>query len=132
MNKIIDTNVISGSKSTFVIDLVKSTEGNLFIELHQSINKTKEKVALSKINPEVLSSIIAQLQEYHAIINIAQPIKHLHVDHSKSQKIIDYYFKSVNIGDIALLLNLKEKVIEQVLKSNGIVIYQKKIPKRRF
>ena len=109
MPKIIDTQQITSEKSTFLIDIVKSDHGKLYVELGQSINATKEKLMVAKINPEVLTDIIASLQYCHSIINVTTTLDKNHIDNAKDIKIRDYYFKNVPIKEIAKLLNVKEK-----------------------
>lgn len=50
MQNPIDTRQINGSKSTFIVDLMKVDTGKLFVQVHQSINSTTEKLPSIKIS----------------------------------------------------------------------------------
>jgi len=92
MNTLLDTQQITSDKSTFLVDIVKSNSGKLYVQLSQSINATSDKLDVAKLNPEVLTDIIAALQYCHSIINVASKIEHHHIDDKKDLHPTFRYF----------------------------------------
>jgi len=48
MNTLLDTQQITSDKSTFLVDIVKSNSGKLYVQLSQSINATSDKLDVAK------------------------------------------------------------------------------------
>jgi len=66
MKTILETTQLEFDKSDFLIDLVEHENGQLYIEIVQTILNTNKKAESIKINPSVLSDIIKVLQNYQA------------------------------------------------------------------
>ena len=82
MKTILETTQLEFDKSDFLIDLVEHENGQLYIEIVQTILNTNKKAESIKINPSVLSDIIKVLQNYQAKLPnsrypLLQEISHL-------------------------------------------------------
>lgn len=141
MEEILKTTLLEYEKSAFVIDLVKHNSGNQYIRILQTIHdeESDHKRAI-KINPSLVSDIIAVLNSYCKVIpgiknnlqpNVNETTKNLHsmiLSESQKSAIKSRYLKGVSISDLTTQFDCKQELIEQILNNNGIAIVDNKLP----
>lgn len=132
MKTILETVQLEFHKSDFLIDLVKHSDGLLYIEIVQTIMDSKHGNSSIKINPTVLSDIIKVLQDYQAKIPRKSGLKDKYITDSEQQEIQKRYLKGVPIKDMAMQFDQNTELIEMVLRNKGIEIVENKIPKTKF
>jgi hypothetical protein len=65
MKDILETVPLEFDRSAFLIDLVKHSNGSLYIEITQTIYNDNKDGQTIKINPSVLTEIIKVLKDYN-------------------------------------------------------------------
>lgn len=131
MKEIIKTSLLEFEKSTFLIDLVKHSNGQLYITIQQSIHLNDNPTIQQeiKINPSVLDEIIEVLKNYLNEIPKQQSKSHPHLSSEIKQAIQDRYLKGISINDLALQFDIKPQLIQQILENRGIEIVANTPPK---
>jgi len=132
MKTILETTQLEFDKSDFLIDLVKHDNGQLYIEIVQTIFNTNEKAESIKINPSVLSDIIKVLQNYHAKLPKESKLEIKHITEINQEKIQQNYLKGVPIKDLAMQFDQESELIEMILRNKGIEIVENTLPKPKF
>lgn len=132
MKRILETTQLEFDKSDFLIDLVEHDNGQLYVEIVQTILNTNKKAETIKINPSVLSDIIKVLQNYQAKLPKESKSEIKHITEIDQEKIQQYYLKGVSIKDLAMLFDQKAELIEMILRNKGIEIVENKLPKSKF
>ena len=132
MKTILETAQLEFDKSDFLIDLVEHDNGQLYVEIVQTILNTNEKAETIKINPSVLSDIIKVLQNYQAKLPKESKLEIKHITEIDQEKIQKNYLKGVSIKDLAMQSDQKPELIEMILRNKGIEIVENKLPKPEF
>ena len=109
MKTILETTQLEFDKSDFLIDLVEHENGQLYIEIVQTILNTNKKAESIKINPSVLSDIIKVLQNYQAKLPKEWKLELKHITENDQEKIQSSYLKGVSIKDL----------VNKVVKASG-------------
>jgi len=132
MKTILETTQLEFDKSDFLIDLVEHDNGQLYVEIVQTILNTNEKAEKIKINPSVLSDIIKVLQNYQAKLPKESKLEIKHITEIDQEKIQQNYLKGVSIKDLAMQSDQKPELIEMILRNKGIEIVENTLPKPKF
>lgn len=132
MKTILETTQLEFDKSAFLIDLVKHDNGQLYIEIVQTILNTNEKTESIKINPSVLSDIIKVLQNYQGKLPKESKLELKHITEIDQEKIQRNYLKGVPIKDLAMQFDQEIELIEMILRNRGIEIVENTLPKPKF
>ena len=132
MKTILETTQLEFDKSDFLIDLVEHENGQLYIEIVQTILNTNKKAESIKINPSVLSDIIKVLQNYQAKLPKESKLEIKHITEIDQEKIQSSYLKGVTIKDLAMRFEQTSELIEMVLRNKGIEIVENALPKPKF
>lgn len=132
MKTILETTQLEFDKSDFLIDLVEHENGQLYIEIVQTILNTSKKAESIKINPSVLSDIIKVLQNYQIKLPKESKLKIKHITEIDQEKIQSSYLKGVTIMDLAMRFEQTFELIEMVLRNKGIEIVENTLPKPKF
>lgn len=132
MEEIIETKQLEFDKSTFLLDLVKHNNWNLYVEIIQIINDSETIQSSIKINPSVLSDIIQALQDYQNKTTKRRNIESNYLTEDENKKIIDRYLKGVSIKDLSLQFEKSEDLIEMILRNKEIKIVSNELPKKRY
>lgn len=132
MEETLDTVLLEYDKSTFIIDLVKHSNGKLYIAVEQIVHGLNHENYSQKIkiNPSILDDII------EALLNLKKKLpKNKAVSSSKryfsserKEEVKKRYFKGVSIKDLALQFDCSKNIIEQILTNSGIEIVNNEIP----
>ena len=133
MAEILKTTLLEYDKSTFIIDLIKHVNGQLYIEVEQIIhfaNHTNQAQKI-KINPSILDDIIATLRSFEKVIPKRTKSAKNYFSNDRKEEVKRRYFKGISIKDLALQFDCSEKIIEQILSNDGIEIVSNEIPKQR-
>lgn len=76
MKNIIKTTLLEFAKSAFLIDLVKHSSGNMYIEITQTIDhEANANQRTIKLNPSVVSDLIRVLENYLEKFPTQNPFK---------------------------------------------------------
>tara|TARA_R110002049_G_scaffold307940_1_gene510295 strand:- start:1764 stop:2198 length:435 start_codon:yes stop_codon:yes gene_type:complete len=132
MKTILETTQLEFDKSDFLIDLVEHDNGQLYVEIVQTILNTNKKAETIKINPSVLSDIIKVLQNYQAKLPKESNFQIKHITEIDQNKIQDRYLKGVTIKDLAMQFDQTSELIEMVLRNKGLEIVENEMPKPTF
>lgn len=132
MKTILETTQLEFDKSDFLIDLVKHDNGQLYVEILQTILNSNKKTESIKINPSVLSDIIKVLQNYHAKLPSESKPELKNITEIDQEKIQQGYLKGVLIKDLAMRFDQSSELIEMVLRNKGIEIVENTLPKSKF
>lgn len=132
MKTILETTQLEFDKSDFLIDLVEHENGQLYIEIVQTILNTNKKAESIKINPSVLSDIIKVLQNYQAKLPKEWKLELKHITENDQEKIQSSYLKGVSIKDLVMRFEQTSELIEMVLRNKGIEIVENTLPKPKF
>lgn len=132
MNQILETTQLEFDKSNFLIDLVKHENGQLYVEIIQSINDSNIKHESIKINPTVLSDIIKVLQEYQMRLSSESKPQKKYISERDQEKIVKYHLKGLPIKDLCMIFSMSKDKIEMVLRNKQIAIVDNTLPKYRF
>ncbi len=144
MKEIIKSSLLEYEKSAFVIDLVKHTNGKLYLEINQTISD--EQVTANrtiKLNPSIIADIIAVLTSYHALISSSQTIvqgkgqksykvQSKSLSESEKSEIRRRYLKGVSIPDLSMQFDCAAALIEQILRNAEISIIDNKPPSPKY
>lgn len=132
MKTILETSQLEFDKSDFLIDLVEHDNGQLYVEIVQTILNTDKKAETIKINPSILSDIIKVLQNYQAKLPKESKLEIKHITENDQEKIQHNYLKGVSIKDLAMQSDQKPELIEMILRNKGIEIVENTLPKPKF
>ena len=132
MKTILETTQLEFDKSDFLIDLVEHENGQLYIEIVQTILYSNQKAESIKINPSVLTDIIKVLQNYHAKLPEESKLVIKHITETDQKKIQERYLKDVSIKDLAMQFDQSFELIKMVLRNKGIEIVENRLPKSTF
>ena len=132
MKTIIETTQLEFDKSDFLIDLVEHDNGQLYVEIVQTILNTNKKAETIKINPSVLSDLIKVLQNYQAKLSKESKLEIKHITEIDQNKIQDRYLKGVTINDLAMQFDQTSELIEMILRNKGLEIVENELPKPTF
>ncbi len=132
MKTILETTQLEFDKSDFLIDLVEYDNGQLYIEIVQTILNSNQKAESIKINPSVLTDIIKVLQNYQAKLPKESKLEIKHLTEIDQQKIQERYLKGVSIKDLTMQFDQTYELIEMVLRNKGIVIVDNEFHKPKF
>jgi len=133
MDEKLQTTLLEYDKSTFLLDLIKHSNGILYVAIQQTIHLDKDKSEIHKIkiNPTILPDIIEVLSQYKEKLPIDKLSASNYFSIERIQEIIKRYLKGgVKIKDLALQFDCSEEIIEQILRNKGIEIVSNEIPKR--
>ncbi len=132
MKTILETTQLEFDKSAFLIDLIKHDNGQLYIEIVQTILNTNEKAESIKINPSVLFDIIKVLQNYHRKLPKESKLELKQITDIDQEKIQYNYLRGVPIKDLAMQFDQESELIEMILRNRGIEIVECTLPKPKF
>lgn len=127
MEEIIKSTLLEFDKSTFLIDLTRHSSGDKFINIQQTIIGREGKQQI-KINPSILSDIIAVLSIYKKEFDQKLKGKNYFSEETQ-QSISNIYLKGISTKDLALQFDCSKQIIEQILFNKGIEIVDHKMPK---
>ena len=133
VKEIIKTTLLEYEKSTFLIDLVRHTTGQLYIEVKQTItvDEARPETQRIRINPSVLDDLIETLTYYKKDLPRVALSNAGYYTEEKKAEIKRRYLKGLSIGDIALQFDCSNAVVEQILRNSGIEIVSNKMPGKR-
>lgn len=132
MKTILETTQLEFDKSDFLIDLVEHNNGQLYVEIVQTILNSNKKAESIKINSSILSDIIKVLQNYQAKLPKESILEIKHITEIDQKKIQERYFKGVSIKDLAMQFDQTSELIEMILRNKGIEIVEKGLYKPKF
>ena len=132
MKTILETTQLEFDKSDFLIDLVEHDNGQLYVEIVQTILNSNQKAESIKINPSVLTDIIKVLQNYHAKLPTESKLEIKHITEIDQKKIQERYLRGVSIKDLAMQFEQTYELIEMILRNKGIEIVKNTLPKPKF
>jgi hypothetical protein len=133
MEDIIQTIQLEFERSTFLLDVVKHTNGKLFVQIIQTIQskkKNNERQTI-KLSPEVLPKIIETLKSYQTLINQKETQTNRKTPFEFTNQIVSRYLKGISIKDLMIQFDYKEEVIKQILRNNEIEIVEEMKTKKR-
>ncbi len=131
MQETLKTTLLEFEKSAYLIDLIKTGDDLLYIQIVQTIFKDKSYKQTIRINPNVLSEIISILEEYKDHIPKKQIKGFRFLPDPQKDKIQERYLKGVSIKDLAMQLDLTEDDIESVLSNRNLPIVPNELPMQR-
>lgn len=139
MEEIIKTTLLEYEKSAFLVDLVKHSNGKLYVMINQTIQEEEMlNKRTVKFNPSIITDIISVLSSYQFFITSKQIIKKSvrlnsrYLTEPKKAAIQTRYLKGISIEDLAMQFDCKPGLIEEVLYNNGIEIVNNKLPKSKY
>ena len=133
MDEKLQTTLLEYDKSTFLLDLVKHSNGILYVSVLQTIHLDKDKSEIHKIkiNPTILPDIIEVLNQYKEKLPIDKIPTNNYFSTERIQEIIRRYLKGgVKLRHLAMQFGCSETIIEQILRNKGIEIMSNELPKR--
>ncbi|HAI74820.1 MAG TPA: hypothetical protein DCM08_01115 [Microscillaceae bacterium] len=123
MQHTLHTTHLEYDKSSFIVDLIAFEEDKLYVQISQQIFGTNQQQRL-KINPTVLTDLIAVLQQYQqqiaASTQTPQETSPHHFSDKDQATILKRYMKGIPTEEIALHFNCETAQIEQILHNKGI------------
>ena len=122
MEEKLQTTLLEYDKSTFLLDLVKHSNGILYVSVLQTIHLDKDKSEIHKIkiNPTILPDIIEVLNQYKEKLPINKITVRNYFSTERIQEIIKRYLKGgVKIKHLALQFDCSEEIIEQILQQGN-------------
>jgi len=122
MKTILETTQLEFDKSDYLIDLIEHDNGQLYVEIVQTILNSNKKAESIKINSSVLSDIIKVLQNYQAKFPENSKLEIKHLTEVDQKKIQERYLKGVPIKDLAMQFDQTSELIEMILRNKGIEI----------
>ena len=128
MEETLKTTLLEFNKGAYLIDLIKTGDDLLYIQIVQTIFKDKSYKQTIRINPNVLSEIISVLEEYKDHIPKKQLKDFRFLPDPQKDKIQERYLKGVSIKDLAMQLDLTEDDIESVLRNRNLPIVPNELP----
>ncbi len=132
MDETLESRMLEFEKSSFIIDLMKSTSRKVYISIEQVVRLPGDKPATSKINlnASVIDDIIEVLQNYSSIIEDKKSLANKrYFSKEKKEQIEKRYLKGVSSKDLALQFACSEGIIEQILRNRGIELVSNEVPK---
>lgn len=132
MKTILETTQLEFDKSDFLIDLIEHDNGQLYVEIVQTILYSNKKADSIKINSSVLSDIIKVLQNYYAKLPENSKLDIKHITELDQKKIQERYLKGVSIKDLAMQFDQTSELIEMILRNKGIEIVGNRFSKPKF
>lgn len=134
MDSILKTVLLEHEKSSFLNDLVKYQDKNLYVRITQTIQIGKQDYLKQeiKINPGLLTEIMEVLSGYQNEIPQFQVNKKDGLTEENIRAIQTRYLKGIEIKDLAIQFNCKEELIKQVLNNRGIKIVSNKPEKKPY
>ncbi len=132
MKTILNTEQLEFGNSDYLIDLVTNDDGEIYVEIIQTLLDSNEVTESIKINSSVLSDIIRVLQNYHAKLPEITKSDSKHITETEQDKIKDIYLKGVPVRDIAMQFGQTPELIEMILRNKGFEIVENKLPKPTF
>ena len=132
MKKILETTQLEFDKSGFLIDLIEHDNGQLYVEIVQTILNSNKKAESIKINSSVMSDIIKVLQNYQAKFPQESIFEIKHITEIDQKKIQERYLKGISIKDLAMQFDQTSELIEMVLRNKGIEIVENESYKIKF
>ena len=131
MQEIIKTTLLEYDKSTFLVDLVKHDNGQLFITIEQTVHVGSDKdiSQVIKINPAIVQDLIEVLSIYQTSLPKVSKQDKTYFTGEKQQEIVKRYLKGVALKDIALQFDMNESIITQILENNSIKIVSNEMTK---
>lgn len=128
MKEALTTNQFEYEKCSFLIDLVRHQTESLYIEITQNIDNRKIENRIIRLNPSVVSDLIRLLKMYMKEIPGPYMESRSYLSDAIQKKIQDRYLRGVPINEIAMQVDLSEKLVEMILRNRGIQIVSFKIP----
>jgi hypothetical protein len=141
MEEILKTTLLEYEKSTFLIDLVRHSNGKPYIQILQTIEgEVTHYERAIKINPAILSDIIEALNAYYKVIAVPKQVQNNTTAKSSSKYLTETqkidiqnrYLKGISIKDLTIQFDCKAILIEQILHNQGIVVIQPPLKRRRY
>ena len=131
MNEILETTYIEFEKSSFLIDIVRHSNGKSFIEINQIIHQDNSGKNSIRLNPSILNEMIEVLQNYKNKIFAEQYENEDSIWEETKNKIQKRYLKGISIKELKMQFGYSEKVIKMFLENSGIEIVSTEIPKAK-
>ncbi|HEY8688945.1 MAG TPA: hypothetical protein VIM07_06890 [Chitinophagaceae bacterium] len=133
MQEIIKTILLEYDKSTFIIDIIKHSNEQLYIEVDQTIHLENDinQFQKIKINPSILDDIIETLTYFKENLPKSILTSKRYFSKERKDEIKKRYFKGISIKNLALQFDCTVNIIEQILTNSGIEIVSNDIPKRK-
>lgn len=133
MEEIIKTTLLEFDKSSFLIDLVKHTNGKLYVSIQQTVHLDKDNWERQtiKINPSILDDILSILYSYVKDLPTEKKNLKSYFSEDKKKEVIARYLKGVEIKDLSLQFNCSISIIEQIITNAGLEIVSNKLPKEK-
>lgn len=122
-------------KRTFHIDLVRHSNGQLYISLQQVIHLEDDAIEQQKIkiNPSILDDLIEVLTCFQA--ELPYECKRVqfrkYFTKERKQELISRYFKGLSIKDLSLQFDCSQHIVEQILSNNGIELVSNDVSEYR-
>jgi hypothetical protein len=129
----LNTTLLEYDKSTFIIDLIKHSNGQLYIAVEQIIhldNNVHQSQKI-KINPSILDDLtetLLNLKKKLPKANKALPFE-TYFSNERKEEVKKRYFKGISVKDLSLQFGCTENIIEQILTNSGIEIVSNEVPK---
>ena len=132
------TEIVNTEKSRYNLELIKATNGILYVSISQSVfvnylDTTESKV---RIRPSDLDEIIQILVSYQSEIRKNHPRKKVLTDFRKKELINRYLNKGLEIETLAVQFDCSVTEIKQLLFENSIAVTSNAIvndkPVKRF
>ncbi len=126
------TTLLEYDKSTFINDLIKHSNGQLFVAIEQivHVNNDVNQRQRIKINPSILDDIIETLINFKKKLPKETSSSKRYFSSEKKEEAKKRYFKGVSIKDLALQFGCSENIIVQLLTNDGIEIVSNEVRKR--
>ena len=135
MDEKLQTTLLEYDKSTFLLDLIKHSNGKLYVAIQQTIHLDKDNYEIHKIkiNPTILQDIIVVLTQYKEKLPIDNIPSKNYFSTEKVRKITKRFLNSgVEIKHLAMQFDCPEAIIEQILHNQNIEIESSRIFKKKF
>lgn len=134
MDETLDTVLLEYDKSTFIIDLIKHSNGQLYIAVEQILHRLNQENYSQKIkiNPSILDDIIETLINLQKKLpkDKAASSSKRYFSAERKEEVKKRYFKGVSIKDLALQFGCSMSIIEQILTNSGIEIVDNEVPNK--
>lgn len=132
MEEIIKSVLLEYEKSTFILELVKHENNVPYVRIEQII-RSKQEVVINntlKINVFALADIISILENFkNELPTLATLQSKSYFSKEKRDEIVKRYLKGISIPDLSLQFDSSDRIIENILVSEGIEIVDNKLPK---
>lgn len=122
-------------RSTYAVELLKTTSGKLFLQIKQFIAQDDHSVS----SKSVMFRMEAALDLAKALCELVDENSHLaegpnrkvHALLSDKQRIVELYLKGSAVPDLILLMDKSEEAIKKVLYNAGLELENEKPIKSR-